>query len=121
MLAEVHYCFLPFKVLVPANQFIKVLMEKYLIVIEKTATGHSAYSPDVSGCIATGRTIERTTIAMKEALELHLRSMITDKEKIPHPRGAQSYLDALEMSDGSDFIITHIAVSDVTPQNHLQA
>ncbi|MFN4814503.1 MAG: type II toxin-antitoxin system HicB family antitoxin, partial [Pseudanabaena sp.] len=27
---------------------------KYLVVIEKTQTGYSAYSPDVLGCVSTG-------------------------------------------------------------------
>ena len=31
-------------------------MNKYLIVIEKSKTGFSSYSPDIPGCIATGRT-----------------------------------------------------------------
>ena len=31
---------------------------KYLIVIEKSKTGFSAYSPDVPGCVSTGRTVE---------------------------------------------------------------
>ena len=29
---------------------------QYLIVIERTATGYSAYSPDLDGCVATGAT-----------------------------------------------------------------
>lgn len=29
---------------------------RYLIVIEQTATGHSAFSPDLPGCVATGAT-----------------------------------------------------------------
>jgi predicted RNase H-like HicB family nuclease len=33
-------------------------MKKYLIVVEKTGTGYSAYSPDLDGCIATGKTRE---------------------------------------------------------------
>ena len=31
-------------------------MNKYLIVIEETGTGYSAYSPDLPGCLSTGRT-----------------------------------------------------------------
>jgi predicted RNase H-like HicB family nuclease len=31
---------------------------KYLIVIEKADHNYSAYLPDISGCIATGKTIE---------------------------------------------------------------
>jgi len=29
---------------------------QYLIVIEKTPSGYSAYSPDLDGCVATGST-----------------------------------------------------------------
>ena len=31
-------------------------MKRYLIVVEKTGTGYSAYSPDLDGCVATGKT-----------------------------------------------------------------
>ena len=33
---------------------------KYLVIIEKIKNNYSAYLPDVSGCIATGKTIEET-------------------------------------------------------------
>ena len=29
---------------------------RYLVIIERTDTGYSAYSPDIDGCIATGET-----------------------------------------------------------------
>jgi hypothetical protein len=31
-------------------------MKKYLIVVEQTQTGYSAYSPDLPGCVSTGHT-----------------------------------------------------------------
>jgi predicted RNase H-like HicB family nuclease len=31
---------------------------KYLIVIEKTHTGYSAFSPDIDGCVSTGTTLD---------------------------------------------------------------
>ena len=31
-------------------------MKKYLVLFEKTATGYSAFVPDLPGCIATGST-----------------------------------------------------------------
>ena len=31
---------------------------KYLIVIEESNTGFSAYTPDFNGCVATGSTTE---------------------------------------------------------------
>ena len=45
---------------------------KYLIVIEQTDTGHSAYAPDVPGCIATGKTRDEVEREMKGAIALHL-------------------------------------------------
>ena len=34
----------------------KTEMDRYLIVIEKTETGFSAYSPDLPGCVPSGVT-----------------------------------------------------------------
>ena len=42
-------------------------MKKYLVVVEETATGFSAYSPDLPGCIATGATREEVEREMSEA------------------------------------------------------
>ena len=41
---------------------------KYLIVIEQTKTGFSAYSPDLPGCIATGTTRGEVEREMKDAM-----------------------------------------------------
>src|SRR5712691_1848213 len=45
---------------------------KYLIVIERTGTGFSAYSPDLPGCIATGNTRDEVEREMKGAVAFHL-------------------------------------------------
>jgi predicted RNase H-like HicB family nuclease len=47
-------------------------MHRFLIVIEKTRDNYSAYSPDLPGCIATGKTIEETERNMHEAIEMHI-------------------------------------------------
>ena len=57
---------------------------KYLIVIEKTKTGYSAYSPDLEGCIATGATLEEVEKRMKEAIEFHLEGLREEGYEIPH-------------------------------------
>ncbi len=44
----------------------------YLIVIEKTETGYSAYSPDIPGCVSTGKSREEVEKSMQEAIEFHL-------------------------------------------------
>ncbi len=91
-------------------------MEKYLIVVEKSQTGYSAYSPDVLGCIATGKTIEKTIASMKSALNMHLKAMLEDGEEIPKPRGIQSYLDAEKDSVNEQYFLAHIPVDSVMPE-----
>ena len=38
---------------------LKMLKMKYLIVLEETRTGFSAFSPDIDRCVATGATKEK--------------------------------------------------------------
>ncbi len=82
------------------------MSDQYLIVLEKSGTGFSAYSPDVAGCIATGETLEDTTKLMRSALVLHL----ADVDELPKPRGIDAYVDALRDSEGEEFYLTHISV-----------
>jgi predicted RNase H-like HicB family nuclease len=67
-------------------------MKKYLIILEKTETGYSAYSPDINGCIATGKTVEDTEKNMQEAIEFHFEGMKENNLQIPEPRSSSSYL-----------------------------
>ena len=48
---------------------------QYLVVIEKTATGFSAYSPDLPGCVSTGSTREEIDKNIREAIEFHLEGL----------------------------------------------
>ena len=65
---------------------------KILIVIEPTATGYSAYSPDLPGCVATGGTREETLQRMREAISIHLKGLREDGEPIPDPSSSAEYL-----------------------------
>lgn len=58
-------------------------MNKYLIIFEKSKTGFSAYSPDLPGCVASGKTKVETEKLMKEAIEFHLEGMIEEGMEIP--------------------------------------
>lgn len=59
---------------------------KYLVIIEKSNNGFSAYSPDVPGCVAAGETIEETEALMAEALEFHLEDMTEEERPIPQTK-----------------------------------
>ena len=45
------------------------------IVILKTRTGYSAFSPLIEGCAATDKTIDKTLKRMKSALVFHLEGL----------------------------------------------
>jgi predicted RNase H-like HicB family nuclease len=68
-------------------------MKKYLIVIEQTGTGFSAYSPDLDGCVATGKTREEVEIQMREAIAFHLDGMARNGETIPEPHSYSAYVE----------------------------
>ncbi len=68
-------------------------MKRYLIVIEKTQTGFSAYSPDLPGCISTGPTREDVERNMQEAIEFHLAGMREEGLAVPEPRTSSAYVD----------------------------
>ena len=58
---------------------------EYLVVLERAEKNWSAYSPDVPGCIATGRTPEETTKRYQKALRLHLQGLQEDGLPTPAP------------------------------------
>lgn len=66
---------------------------KYLIVIEKTETGFSAYSPDLPGCVTTGSTPEETQANMREAIIFHLEGLKEAGEEIPAPSSSSAYVE----------------------------
>jgi len=68
-------------------------MKKYLIVIEPTKTGFSAYSPDLPGCVSTGRTREEVEQNMREAISFHLDGLREEGQKVPEPQTYSSYVE----------------------------
>lgn len=66
---------------------------KYLVVIEETKTGYSAYSPDVPGCIATGETKDEIERNIKEAIEFHFEGLRLENAALPKPSTYSDYVD----------------------------
>lgn len=67
-------------------------MHRFLIVIEKANGNYSTYSPDIPGCVATGATREEAEQNMYEAIEMHLKGMIEDKQPLPQPQSVAEYV-----------------------------
>ena len=68
-------------------------MKKYLIVIEPTQTGFSAYSPDLPGCVSTGRTREEVEQNMREAVAFHLDGLREEGQTVPEPSSYSAYIE----------------------------
>jgi predicted RNase H-like HicB family nuclease len=68
-------------------------MYRYLIIIEKGDQNYGAYSPDLPGCVAVGDTVEEVQKNMQEAIKMHLKGMIEDREPIPVPQTMAQYVD----------------------------
>jgi predicted RNase H-like HicB family nuclease len=67
-------------------------MHRFLVIIEKADGNYSAYSPDLPGCVATGRTREEAARNMHEAIELHVRGLLEDKVPIPESHSVAEYV-----------------------------
>lgn len=66
---------------------------KYLIIIEPTGTGFSAYSPDVPGCASTGATREECEANMRDAIDFHLDGLREEGEPIPQPSTSAAFVE----------------------------
>lgn len=60
-------------------------MSGFLVVVERTGGGFSAYAPDVPGCVAVGATREATLERMHGALAMHLAGLREDDLPVPEP------------------------------------
>jgi predicted RNase H-like HicB family nuclease len=68
-------------------------MKKYLIVIEETSTGYSAYSPDLEGCVSTGHTRQEVEKNMQEAIAFHLDGLRAEGMHVPDPHTYSTYIE----------------------------
>ena len=67
-------------------------MYRFLIVIENAGANFSAYSPDLPGCVTTGKTREETEKNMYEAIQLHIEGMLEDGLAIPESSAFAEYV-----------------------------
>ena len=70
-----------------------MIQKRYSIVIERTSTGFSAYSPDVPGCAAVGDSEAETRASLRDALTEHFEAMREIGEPIPEPSTSVDYVN----------------------------
>jgi predicted RNase H-like HicB family nuclease len=67
-------------------------MHRFLIIIEKADGNYSAYSPDLPGCVATGRTKDQAGQNIHDAIELHILGLKEDHLPIPKSYARAEYI-----------------------------
>jgi predicted RNase H-like HicB family nuclease len=67
-------------------------MHRILIVVEKAGKNFSAYSPDLTGCVATGKTRERAEEQMHEAIAMHIRGLLEDSLPVPKSHSSATFI-----------------------------
>jgi len=68
-------------------------VNRYLIIVEETPSGYSAYSPDVPDCVAAAATRFEVEREMHDAIEFHIEGLRAAGEEIPKPRSDASYCE----------------------------
>ena len=58
-------------------------MKTFLVVYEKGSKNFSGYAPDITGCIATAKTLPPMRAAPRGALEAHLQWLADNGDPIP--------------------------------------
>ena len=66
---------------------------KYMVVIEKGASGYGAHVPDLPGCIAAGHTRQEVLTLIREAIELHIEALREAGESVPPPSSASEFVE----------------------------
>ena len=66
---------------------------KYAVVIEKAENNYSAYVPDLSGCVATGKTKPEVTQNVREAIAFHIEGLREDGLPVPEPQTSAEFVE----------------------------
>ena len=67
-------------------------MYRFLVVVEKIKENYSAYSPDLPGCVATGKTRKEVEENMYGAIEMHINGLIEDHQPVPETHSFSEYM-----------------------------
>jgi predicted RNase H-like HicB family nuclease len=67
---------------------------RYAVIYEQTATGYSAYVPDLPGCVAAAKSVEEAEALMQGAIAMHLAGLREDGDDIPVPTTVANYISA---------------------------
>ncbi|MBF0260124.1 MAG: type II toxin-antitoxin system HicB family antitoxin [Desulfamplus sp.] len=88
-------------------------MEHYLIIVEKGVNNYSAYSPDLQGCVATGKTVEETINKMRDAICFHIEGLQEQGDILPFPQPFEKHVNQIDVDSGDIFAFVGIQLESV--------
>ncbi|HZZ78796.1 MAG TPA: type II toxin-antitoxin system HicB family antitoxin [Gemmataceae bacterium] len=91
---------------------------RYLVKIYHYNGSYSAMAPDLPGCVAAAKTVEKVRTLMADAMALHLNALRKSGDKVPKPR-KRVQLDADDFED--EEICTWIEVKEQRPRRRTTA
>ena len=62
---------------------------RYAVVIDKAESNYSAYVPDLTGCVATGATVEEVEREIRVAIAFHIEGMREDGLSVLQPSSSR--------------------------------
>jgi predicted RNase H-like HicB family nuclease len=68
---------------------------RYMVIVEKGASGYGAYVPDLPGCIAAAETREEVLELIKEAIEFHIEGLHENGKPIPYLVSMSEFIEVL--------------------------
>ena len=71
---------------------------KYAVIYEQAESNWAAYVPDLPGCMTTGRTIEETTVNIREAIRGHLETLWEYGDPIPMPTSVAGEVEVITVA-----------------------
>jgi predicted RNase H-like HicB family nuclease len=67
-------------------------LHRFLVVIERAGRNYSAYSPDLPGCVATGKTPAEVERKIHAAVKMHLDGLKEDNLPVPRCQSVAEYI-----------------------------
>jgi predicted RNase H-like HicB family nuclease len=67
---------------------------QYTAIIEPTATGFSAYVPDLPGCVASAPTREAVEHELRQAVQFHVDGLRSEGLSVPTPSTIAELVEA---------------------------
>ncbi|MBI9069811.1 MAG: type II toxin-antitoxin system HicB family antitoxin [Salinivirgaceae bacterium] len=96
-------------------------MKRLNVVLERTDTGYSAYSNEIPGCAATGKTYDETKKNIVDAIDSHLELLKEFNEEIPEVLQSDYELsfklDSITFFEWLDGIMTKAGISRISGIN----